>query len=66
MAKKDLEKRCTRGLENLMKENTERYDAWDAVLVEQCSQRENGVYNEEAMSSIYKRSSVNSRVQAEL
>jgi hypothetical protein len=49
-----------------MKENTERYHAWDAVLVEQCSQRENGVYNDGATSRIYKLSSVNSRVQAEL
>jgi hypothetical protein len=59
MAKKDFEKRCTRSLGNLMKENTERYDARDAVLVEQCSQRKNGVYIDEATSSIYKLSSVN-------
>jgi hypothetical protein len=57
---------CTRGLENLMKDRTERYDAWDAVLDEQEFQRVSGVYNDEALSSIYKQSCTKSQLEAEL
>lgn len=66
VAKKDVEKRCTRGLENFLKQKTERYNSFDAVLDEQCYQREHGLYNEEAMSSIYQQSCVNSQKEATL
>lgn len=65
-ADKGTTNRCTRGLENLTKDKTERYDAWDAVLDEQDCQRENGVYNDEALSIIYKQSCIKSQLEAEL
>lgn len=57
---------CTRGLENLMHDTTVRYDAWDAVLGVQDTQRENGVLNDEELSSIYRLSCANSIEEAKI
>jgi hypothetical protein len=57
-------KSCTRGLENIHKDNTALHDAWDAVLDVQETQRETGVYNDEELSNIYKLTSANCRLEA--
>jgi hypothetical protein len=63
-AEQGTPKSCTRGLENLKKDQTALYNAWDAVLGVQLFQRETGVYNDEKLSNIYKLSCANSRVEA--
>lgn len=58
-------KDCTRGLENLVKDKSERYDSWDALFDEQNVQREHGVYDDEALATIYMQKCAKSQVEAE-
>lgn len=59
---------CTRGLESLIVKDSalQRYEAWNAVLDEQWNQIETGDYDDQALSTVYKLSSVNSQMQAKL
>jgi hypothetical protein len=61
-------KYCTRGLEALMlnEEDPQKYGACDAVLDEQWNQAQNGIYDDKALSTIYKLSSISSKMEANL
>jgi hypothetical protein len=59
-------KYCTRGLEDLMQENDVRYDSVDTVLDEQDIQRDNGTFDDNAMARVYRLSSIDSRIEANL
>jgi hypothetical protein len=61
-------KYCTRGLEALIlnEEDPQRYEACDAVLDEQWNQVRNGIYDDKALSRIYKLSSISSKMEAKL
>ena len=64
-------KYCTRGLEKLMQKNQEasmikKYDAWDAVLNEQFSQRESGTFNDVNIANALRFKTMNSQREANL
>jgi len=61
-------KYCTRGLEKYMecpqKRESEKYQAWDSVLMEQEMQRELNIYDDESLGRFYKQTSNLSVVEA--
>merc|ERR1712232_710351 len=61
-------KYCTRGLENYMecpkKRDSEIYQAWDSVLMEQEMQRKLNIYDDETLGSFYKQTSNKSVLEA--
>jgi len=61
-------KYCTRGLEKYMecpeKRASERYQAWDSVLMEQEMQRKLKIFDDESMGRFYKETSTTSVVEA--
>ena len=67
-AKQDSSKYCTRGLEAIMRRDSEtrRYAAWDVVLDEQEYQKEAAVYDDDALSNSYREACEESRAEATL
>lgn len=64
-------KYCTRGLEKLMQKNQEasmikKYDAWDAVMNEQFSQRESGTFDDQNIANALMFTTLNSQREANL
>ena len=62
---------CTRGLEKLMQKNqvaimNKKYDAWDAVLNEQYSQRESGTFDDVNIANVLRFKTMNSQREANL
>jgi hypothetical protein len=59
---------CTRGLEALFlnEEDSQKYEAYDAVLDEQWNQAKDGIHDDKALSTIYKLSSISSKMEAKL
>merc|ERR1712113_947271 len=61
-------KYCTRGLEKYMKcpqkRASEKYQAWDSVLMEQEMQRKLNIYDDESLGQFYKHTSNMSVVKA--
>lgn len=66
----NAEKYCTRGLEGVIKRDSDtiKYDAWDSVLYEQEKQKESGkdFYDDEALAKSYQRASEASCAEARL
>lgn len=60
------QKHCTRGLETLLSSEKEEkaHEAYDAVLDEQWKQAKKGIYDENALSRVYRRSSITSKNDA--